>query len=88
MLEKLREAFDLLDVYYEIVSDKEIRVVCPIDAYNEEKYRNVSQKEVVDMIRKCDYDEAQVLSDEGCISIVDCSADGLSWLGIVPLWGK
>jgi len=88
MLEKLKEVFDLLDVYYEIVSDKEIRVVCPIDAYNEKKYREATQKEVVDMIHKCDYNKAQVLEDEGCISIVDCGDDGLSWLGIVPLWEK
>ena len=31
MIEKIKEMFDTFDVYYEIISEKEIAVPCPAD---------------------------------------------------------
>lgn len=73
-MEKLKMLFDTLGVYYENISDKEIRVVCPFDRHP--KARTISTKELLNEDLTC-------LSDEGSILIMENENGELNWTGLV-----
>jgi len=73
-MEKLKTLFDNLGVYYENISDKEIRVVCPFDRHP--NARTITTKELLNKDLIC-------LSDEGSILIMENENGELNWIGLV-----
>jgi hypothetical protein len=83
MIKKVKDFFNLLDVYYEEVSDFEIKIPCPADTlpydiFYEMTAKEAGQKEIIN------HKEMMVASDEGAIYILADDYGELSWLAVAP----
>ena len=77
-MEELKILFDKLGVYYEIISDIEIRVVCPAIRHKNHGFHRTTATE--DTITKIDFFCS--LQDEGCILIKEIDGE-LNWTIVV-----
>lgn len=81
---KLSIIFDALGVYYEKVSDYEIRVICPSDSLPFEKYYSLydnNDKGQEDFLEDKDLG---VITDDGMIYILADEYGELSWVMYSP----
>ena len=75
-MERIRELFTALDIYFEEVSEKEIRVVCPIDRNKD--YRYLDMNTIIQ-----DTVKTGCLTDDGSILLKENKDGSIDWLGVV-----
>lgn len=81
---KLRIIFDALGVYYEKVSDYEIRVICPSDSLPFEKYYNLADNNDKGQNDFLEDKDLNVITDDGMIYILADEYGELSWVMYSP----
>jgi hypothetical protein len=83
-IKKIKDVFDMLDVYYENVSDYEIRVICPSDCLPFEKYYKLYNNNDKGQIELLEDKELAIIADDGMIYIEASEYGGLSWVMYSP----
>ena len=86
IIKQVKEFFNWLDVYYEEVSDFEIRVPCPADTLPYDIFYEMTTKEGAEAGQKeiINHKEMMVASDKGVIYILADDYGELSWLAVAP----
>ena len=74
MIEKIKEMFDTFDVYYEIISEKEIAVPCPAD------FSKTILIPQIDIIKNPD---TSCITDNSYVHILEDDYGELSWLVVI-----
>ena len=83
-IEKIKDVFDILNVDYEIVSDYEIRVICPAECLPTKKYYDLCDNNNKGQCELLNDEDLGTVTDDGMIYILADDYGELSWVTYTP----